>query len=80
MTDTRQTQKFVFQFLSPRGPKRAEKKFQLNRKKKNFGDCIIICLRYSGLIIIHGIGSSNVLPFRHIIDFKLMEETDTYFS
>ena len=32
-----------FQFLSPRGPKRAEKKFQNNRKKNSFGDNCKIC-------------------------------------
>ena len=36
--DTRQTAKFILQFLSPRGPRPAEKKFQLNQKKKNFRD------------------------------------------
>ena len=34
---------FLLQFLSHWGPKRAEKKFQLNWKKKNFGDCSNIC-------------------------------------
>ena len=46
-TDTRQTQIGLLRFLRPRGPKRAEKKFQPNRKKRNFGDCSNICL--SGL-------------------------------
>ena len=41
-TEDRQTDRqtnFLLQFLSPRGPKRGEKKFQLNRKKNNFQDC-----------------------------------------
>ena len=41
-TDDRQT-KFLLKFLCPRVPKRAEKKFQLNRKKNNFRDCRNIC-------------------------------------
>ena len=35
--------KFSLQFLSSRGLKRGEKKFQVNRKKKNFRDCSNIC-------------------------------------
>ena len=38
----RQT-KFLLQFLSLRGPKRAGKEFQLNQKKKNFQDCSNVC-------------------------------------
>ena len=41
-THDKQT-KFLLHFLNPRGPKRAEKNFQLNRKKKNFQDCSNIC-------------------------------------
>ena len=44
-TTDRQT-KFLLHFLSPRGPKRGEKKFQLDRKKKE-----IWRLRDSGHII-----------------------------
>ena len=42
-TDRRKTRNFLLQFLSPRGPKHAKLKFQLDRKKKNFGDCSNIC-------------------------------------
>ena len=39
----RQTRNFLLHFLTPRGPKRVEKKFERNRKKKNFQDYRNIC-------------------------------------
>ena len=39
-TDDRQN---FYCTLSPKGPKRAEKKIQVNQKKNNFQDCSTIC-------------------------------------
>ena len=51
ITDTTDRQTFfLMQFVSPRGPKRAEKKFQHNRDKENFETVAIHVLQDSGHI------------------------------